>query len=275
MLNRTHKLEVGKEGIVGHVAARGEPRIALDVGADAVYFNSPDLPQTRSEMALPLIAHGQIIGVLDVQSTKPGAFSEEDTATLQVLADQVALAIDNSRLISEMQNALQEIKNLYELQVGQAWQKRLGDKKLVYTYNRLGAQNHLPVEANLRKDENDPGSIAIPIVFRGYQLGTVTLRKEEDNPTWSTEEIETVNTIVNQFSLALENARLLEETQRRAERERQLANITAKLRASNDPEKILRTAAEELLQALKVKQSQVLVNPKITQLRGVGGNGHD
>ena len=275
MLNRSHKLEVGKVGIVGYVAASGEPRIALDVGADAVFFNNPDLPQTRSEMALPLIARGQIIGVLDVQSTKPGAFSEEDTATLQVLADQVALAIDNSRLITEMQNALQEIKNLYELQVGHAWQKRLGDQKLVYTYNRLGTQNRLSVDTNHREDEEDPGSIVIPIVFRGYQLGTVTLCKEDDHPTWTTEEVETINTIVNQFSLALENARLLEETQRRAERERQLAEITAKLRASNDPDRIIRTAAEELLQALKVKQSQVLVNPRTTQTRGVGGNGHD
>ena len=275
MLNRSHKLEVGKVGIVGYVAATGKPRIALDVGADAVYFNNPDLPQTRSEMALPLITRGQTIGVLDVQSTKPGAFSDEDTATLQVLADQVALAIDNSRLIFEMQNALQEIKNLYELQVGHAWQKRLGNQKIAYAYNHLGVKPTLSTNSEASKEPNERSSIDIPIVFRGYQLGTVTLRRESDTPTWTTEEIETLNTIVTQFSLALENARLLEESQRRAERERQLADITAKLRASNDPERILRTAAEELHQALKVKQSQILVNPRINQVRGTGGNGHD
>ncbi|OGO26885.1 MAG: hypothetical protein A2W33_04605 [Chloroflexi bacterium RBG_16_52_11] len=274
MINRGHKLEVGKVGIVGYVAATGTPRIALDVGTDATYFNNPDLPQTRSEMALPLISRGQTIGVLDVQSTKPGAFSEEDTATLQVLADQVALAIENSRLISEMQNALQEIKNLYEVQVGQAWQKRLSNQKIAYTYNRMGAQTKLSVDEDLRNDPHDPNSISIPIVFRGFQLGTVNLQREGDHLTWTAEEIDTINTIVAQFSLALENARLLEETQRRAARERQMADITTKLRASNDPETILKTAAEELLQALKVKQSQVLVNPKITPVRGNGGNGH-
>ena len=274
MINRGHKLEVGKVGIVGYVAATGTPRIALDVGTDAIYFNNPDLPQTRSEMALPLTSRGQTIGILDVQSTKPGAFSEEDTVTLQVLADQVALAIENSRLILEMQNALQEIKNLYEVQVGQAWQKRLGKQKIAYSYNRVGAQTVLSVDEDLRDNQQDPNSISIPIVFRGFQLGSVILQREGDHLSWTAEEIDTINTIVAQFSLALENARLLEETQRRAARERQIADITTKLRASNDPETILKTAAEELLQALKVRQSQVLVNPKTTPVKGNGGNGH-
>lgn len=71
MLARNHSLAVGQTGIVGFVTATGQPRIALDVGADLVYFDNPDLPDTRSEIALPLRYAGQIIGALDVQSLKP------------------------------------------------------------------------------------------------------------------------------------------------------------------------------------------------------------
>ena len=78
MLARQHRLAVGHTGIVGHVTSTGSPRIALDTGADAVFFDNPDLPETRSEMALPLKVGDQIIGALDVQSTEPNSFTQED-----------------------------------------------------------------------------------------------------------------------------------------------------------------------------------------------------
>jgi GAF domain-containing protein len=106
MLDRKHKLRVGTEGIVGTVASSGEARIALDVGADAFYFDNPDLPQTRSEMALPLIAGSEVQGILDVQSLEPNAFAAEDIPTLQILADQLAIAVQNARLLRDTQEAL-------------------------------------------------------------------------------------------------------------------------------------------------------------------------
>ena len=87
MLARGHKLKVGEVGIVGTVAGSGQPRIALDVGKDAVFFDNPDLPQTRSEMALPLIIGDETFGVLDIQSVEANAFSEEDISTLQIIDD--------------------------------------------------------------------------------------------------------------------------------------------------------------------------------------------
>ena len=97
MLKRGHKLGIGQTGIVGFVAATGTSRIALDVGADAVFFDNPDLPSTRSELALPLRVGTEIIGVLDVQSTEQNVFQDEDTDVLSTLADQVAIAIQNGR----------------------------------------------------------------------------------------------------------------------------------------------------------------------------------
>jgi signal transduction histidine kinase/DNA-binding response OmpR family regulator len=102
MLRRGHKLRIGEAGIVGHVAATGEPRIATDVGSDAVFFDNPDLPETRSEMALPLKVRDRVIGVLDVQSTQSAAFAEEDVTALQTMADQLAVAIANGQLFQRV-----------------------------------------------------------------------------------------------------------------------------------------------------------------------------
>ena len=108
MIEHGHKLKVGEVGIVGHVTGSGEPRIALDVGADAVHFKNPYLPDTRSEMALPLKVGERIIGALDVQSTQEVAFSKDDVATLQIMADQLAMAIERTRLFEQTQAALEE-----------------------------------------------------------------------------------------------------------------------------------------------------------------------
>jgi signal transduction histidine kinase/putative methionine-R-sulfoxide reductase with GAF domain len=114
MLARVHKLRVGRVGIVGYVAGSGEPRIALDVGKDAVFFSNPDLPETRSEMALPLKVQERTIGVLDVQSTEAKAFGEEDVTVLQTMADQVAIALENARLFQAVEQELGERKRAEE-----------------------------------------------------------------------------------------------------------------------------------------------------------------
>ena len=122
MLERSHKLRIGQTGIVGNVAKTGKVRIALDTGADAIYFNNPDLPDTRSEMALPLIqANGEIIGVLDIQSKTPNAFYQEDIEILTTLADQVSIAIANARLYEDTQKALIEADMVYRQDLKIGW----------------------------------------------------------------------------------------------------------------------------------------------------------
>jgi GAF domain-containing protein/anti-sigma regulatory factor (Ser/Thr protein kinase) len=113
MLARGHKLAVGEEGIVGHVAGTGEPLVVLDVGREAVNLVNPDLPDTRSEVALPLVGHGRTIGVLDVQTDQPVTFTKEDVATLQTMADQLANAIESAQLFTAEQQRRQEAETLY------------------------------------------------------------------------------------------------------------------------------------------------------------------
>jgi GAF domain-containing protein/HAMP domain-containing protein len=107
MLNREHSLGVGRTGIVGFVTEIGEPRVMQSIGDDPHYYANPDLPETRSELTLPLTVSGSIIGALDIQSRIPNAFSDADILVLQIIADQLAVAIENARLLKR-QYALAE-----------------------------------------------------------------------------------------------------------------------------------------------------------------------
>jgi GAF domain-containing protein/HAMP domain-containing protein len=270
MLERGHRLEVGRVGIVGYVADAGEPRIALDVGADAVFFENPDLPDTRSEMALPLEVRGEILGVLDVQSTEGGAFTDEDVGVLQTMADQVAVAIENARLLEESQRALQELERLYGQQAREAWRERAGRQSAAYRYTRVGVEQAAPAsvpELEMPSSDHEPvaqggdGSrqLAAPIRLRGQEIGSIVLRQDPDEEPWSPEEVALMEEVSTQVALALENARLLEESQRRARRERMLSEVTARFSRSLDFNAVLQAAARELGQLSGVVEASVHV----------------
>ncbi len=115
MLARGHRLRVGGDSMVGWVTEHRKPRIASDVGRDAVHFVNPDLPATRSEITLPLLVAGHLIGVLDVQSTEEDAFDRDDIRTLQGLASQLAIAINNARRLSDEAALLEAASPFYRI----------------------------------------------------------------------------------------------------------------------------------------------------------------
>lgn len=256
MLARQHKLKVGEVGLVGHVAGSGEARIALDVGTDAVYFNNPDLPLTRSEMALPLKTYQRVIGVLDVQSQEVQAFTEEDLNILQILADQIALAIENARLLSESQQALRELQSLYRLQENLSWKEYLDQHQPAYHLDLDEVRPAPPgIEFSPAPESDSAHLLRLPISMRGQQLGQLVLQREADEAAWNEDEKDMVRTTLNQVALALENARLLEKTRRDAMRERVVTDISAQLWASTDIHTILRTALLELGQTLESSEA--------------------
>lgn len=110
MILNGHRLQVGDSSMIGWCIAHRQARIALDVGDDAVRFKNPYLPLTRSEMALPLIAHDTIIGAMTIQSAIAASFSRIDITALQTMADQIANAIDNARLFAERSALIQELE---------------------------------------------------------------------------------------------------------------------------------------------------------------------
>jgi len=257
MLNRQHKLKLDSNSIVGYVTSREEPRIALDVGSDAVYFNNPDLPTTRSEMALPLRLGGRVTGALDVQSTEANAFSEEDIATLSTLADQVAIAIENARLFSESREALVESQGTFDKYVKQEWSsfsKQARQTGFVYDGKRVSAwdgnrqpdQKRNIVQTGRLSLEKVSHTIAIPIKLRGQTIGMLDVRSKSGQREWSQDEITLLEAAAERAALALENARLVESAQRRAARERAIGEISTKIGTFSDMNAILQTAVEEL-----------------------------
>ncbi len=258
MLARSHRLRVGEQGIVGYVTSRGESRIALDTGKDAAYFDNPDLPETRSEIALPLRVRGKIIGALDVQSTESQAFSEEDAAVLQTLADQVAVAISNARLFQQAQEALEAERRAYAETSRRAWAEMSRELGLGYLCNPQGMYQ---VEGQWRPEmiqasqsgqiiRDERSTVAIPLKVRDQTVGVVRLRKPEAAGEWTAEEIALMETLSEQLGVALESARLYQDTQRRAVREQLTSQITSRMRESLDVETVLSTAAQEISAAL-------------------------
>jgi len=261
MLEKKHQLKVGETGIVGYVTQNTKARIALDVGKDAVYFDNPDLPQTRSEMALPLIIGGQVLGALDVQSTEPQAFSEEDISTLQILTEQIAIAIQNANLFNEAEKALETARMGYgEISRG-AW------SKILHNQPRIGFLATPPttiqihsdtLEVNLAKAVetgdlilgNDGLTISMPIRVRGQTIGAIRLKKSEISESWTQDEINLAIALSDQLSGALESARLYKESQQLAARESLISDISARINAVSHTDSILRETVQELGQAI-------------------------
>jgi GAF domain-containing protein len=247
MMARGHQLQIGEQGIVGHVTSTGKPRIALDVGTDATFFNNPELPLTRSELALPLKNEGQIIGALDVQSEVQKAFTNEDVEILSTLADQVSLAIENSRLFEQIQKTLMDAEVITRQNLRDTWSRLPQEYKLKgYKYTITGAA---PMEDFDEISLHNPfkNEIAIPINLRGEKIGTLSVqvpREERITP----DQTDLVMAVAERLGLALDNSRLFDETQKRGERERIIAEITSKIGSSVRTENILKTAAQELNQ---------------------------
>ncbi len=279
MLARGHRLAVGQVGIVGYVAKTGNPRIALDVGADATYFNNPDLPRTRSEMALPLKVRDTIIGVLDVQSTEPAAFDENDVSILSILADQIAIAIDNARLFGESQQALNELQAVYNQFTRQEWSalaSQLDAAGYIHTLSGGRQLNELvqtePIREALMRGEvvivapktadEDPAMV-MPVKLRGQVIGVLNVKSPIRGHIWSADEINMVQSVSDRLALALENARLFNQAQRRAATERAIGDVSSKLSASTNIDDILRLTVEELGRLLKDSEIAIQIGDGI------------
>jgi signal transduction histidine kinase/CheY-like chemotaxis protein len=276
MLERGHRLKVGEQGIVGSVTSCGQARIAEDVGEDAAYFDNPDLPNTRSEMTLPLRVGEQVIGALDVQSTKPAAFDGEDVALLGTLADQVAIAIENARLFEQTQKALEKVQSLHRQYVQREWSALTSRQQdLAFDYRRADTPvqtSSLPATAAAAVragevvatplEDNDngrnlgrglsPATLAAPIKLRDEIIGLLDVQDFDGPRYWTEDEIALVRAISDQVGQALENARLFAETSRRAEQMATLHKIGLDLASGLELERVLQSLHEQCRQALPV-----------------------
>ncbi len=263
MIRRNHQLKIGEQGIVGYVTQTGKPRIALDVGEDANYFTNPELPSTHSEMALPLKAGNETIGALDIQSTEVGAFTDEDFKTLSALADQVSLAIQNARLFGQTQKALSESETIQRQYVRQTWERLSTEEKVNGYHYSIAGVTELNDEEKKNVNENkiDGQNIDVPIILRGEIIGTLSVQAPK-NEQVGADQMDLIKAVAERVALSAENARLFDETKRRAEREHIVSDITTKIRSTNDPQEMIKTAIEELKRAIGVSRVEIVPKKK-------------
>jgi len=265
MLEQNFKLKVGQEGLVGDVTRTGQAHIALDVGTDAIHFQNPFLPQTRSEIVLPLRSRSVTIGALDIQTDVQSAFSEQDVKVLQLLADQLSAAIENAQLVQQGEGTLAELNNAYRLQTQSVWQSAINQyKRPSYEYDGIQVRavpQHLPndllkqlengepiiiKENDEQMDSHTKTTLMVPLMVLNQVIGVIGLEQEDPDHIWTNEEIAIVQAAASRAGITLENARLLEDSQRRAVKERTIFDATERIGSALNIGNILNTTAEEI-----------------------------
>ncbi|MBN1584528.1 MAG: GAF domain-containing protein [Anaerolineae bacterium] len=263
MLARNWWLPVGGESMIGRCVISGQADIQLDVGDAAVRFDNPYLPDTRSELALPLRAGTEVLGAMTVQSEQEAFFSEEDVSVLQTVADQVANAVRNARLFQQVETSLEAERRAYGEMTREAWQNLLSAQPdLGFLSDRqktdLAADLWRPeMQTTLHTGQQSPGSdgttLAIPVRVRDQVVGVIDGRKP-DGSAWTEDEIDLLSAMAEQLNVALEGAQLYRDAQRREARERLIAQAAARIREPLDLRAVLRTAADEIRQTLELDE---------------------
>jgi len=268
MLAGGHKLAVGGNSMVGWACAHKQARIALDVGQEAVRFANPLLPETRSEMALLLRAGERVFGALDIQSIQARAFDENDITAFQGMADQIAMALENARLLQQAQASLKEVERVNRLLTQQSWETFLSTEPMDFAeYHRPDTAPFTPEQAErlaLAEGQTDQaGVVCVPLTVRDQVIGTLIVEQAADQPgglkatAESDARIDLLRPVATQAVQAMESARLYEDTQRGAARERLLAQITAHMRETLDIDTVLQTAIREIGDAMGITEVEV------------------
>jgi GAF domain-containing protein/HAMP domain-containing protein len=266
MLARRHRIKIG-EGMIGWCIEHAEPRVAQVVGEDDLRLATEELPETRAEAAIPLRSRGNVVGALTVQDRQPNIFDEQMMSVLQNMADQVAIALDNARLFAESEEALDSARRAYTEISREAWGEYLEAQQDInylatpQVESRLQASDWAPEMAETYTvgeiTRHGEDTIHIPIILRDQTLGVVRLRKQAGTGTWTDDEIQLMDTIVDQLETALETARLYSSTQIQAERERLTHEVTDKLHRSYDMDTLMQTLLQEISSALGASSAYV------------------
>jgi GAF domain-containing protein/HAMP domain-containing protein len=254
MLASGHRLPLGDNSMVGWVCANKQARIALDVGAEAIRFANPLLPQTRSELVMPLRLGDRVLGAMDIQSAQAQAFDSNDITALQGMADQIAVALENARLFQQAQSSLKELERANQMLVERGWEAFLHTRPANF------AEFHQPGAAPLTVNDvtaieettssDSQGRISIPLKVREQTIGTLIVTAGDGQPNWWTKDRALLELLATQATQAMESARLFEESRQRAGREQMTGEITTRMRETLDVDTVIRTALDEMYRAL-------------------------
>jgi GAF domain-containing protein len=284
LLERQHSLNVGSMSVIGEVTGDGKPKI--EVAGKGVHRFNAILSATKLEAAFPLRIGTQVIGALDLQSRFEYAFGRHDIATFQSLADSLSLVIDNVRqyeaavervqenqaLAEQARSALREVDRLNKRLIGRAWTEFLRTQASG-TGIDLDAQTQvitpheewtdtLKQAAVQNKTVQKQNIVAVPLRLRGQVIGAMEFELDEDG-RFSQEDLELIEEIGERFGLAAENTRLVEESQRVAQREALINEISSRMQASNNVEATLTEAARSLRETLQAHRVMIRLGSPI------------
>ena len=276
MLAKGHRIALNAPPSLVARAARNREIVSVDNVREASdWLSNPLLPDTYSEMAVPIILNEQVVGVLDVQENKLAGLDDSDATLLQSLANQVAVAIRNARLFQEVETALSEAQASQERYVDNTWQKQkvaaMGgyyhysrhnapapEATVVEQVNQLASTHERPFVAPVdgsHSDEIQPQIIAAPVLFQSQKIGVFQVHPTTADQTWTDDDIAVVEAVLDQFAQIAESIRLFNETRERASRERLVGQISDKLRRAPDIETLMKVGIEELSKALGSKRT--------------------
>jgi GAF domain-containing protein len=239
-----HRLEISGRSMVAGAIREKTARIAQVASQEKQRFENPLLPYTRSEIALPLMAGERVLGALNVQSTKESDFTPQVVDTMQNMANQVAIALENARLFQEAQQVIREMRAVQQQYLMEGWQG----------FSKENENLEYAVGDDVREN---PKTIQIPISLRDQILGEIQL---EGNEEWTSDKQSLVDAVAKQAAIALENARLVSESRQAAVRERMLAEINSKIWSAATIDSILQTTVKELGRRLDAAQATIELN---------------
>jgi GAF domain-containing protein len=256
--------------MIGWSIANAQARVAQEATADVVRTAIPELPDTRSEAALPLRSRGQVIGAISVQSDQPNAFDDTIIGVLQSMADQLAVAIDNAHLFSASQQALEAERRAYATQSRLAWdawlrtQSRFSLRADDHGVSQAEYIWHPEMDHAFQQDSTVVTSerLSVPVRVRNHVIGVMNLDRGSRRLAWSSDDVAFLESVADQLGIALDSARLYAETQQRAEQERLVGQVTGRMRESLDVETVLKTAVEEIYAALGLENLVIQLTPQ-------------
>jgi GAF domain-containing protein/HAMP domain-containing protein len=285
LLQRGHFLEVGSRSVIGSVTAMGHAVVALDTSNNPIHQRNEFLPDTRAEMALPLRLGNRVIGALDLQSTQPDAFTEQDVELFQGIADQITIAIENAMLFEESRVRLREIERLNRTLTEAAWLETERQREPPRLHAASGpvspgnaAWSELQLEAMQTRQiaartSGDTVTFAVPVLLRDQVLGAVEWQVPQSRYTEGTRQ--TALALTMRLALAAENIRLFEQSRRAAQRELLVNRISSKLIGTTNIDEILQTAVRELGLALHTPQTAIRLTAPTTSPAGSPGDADD
>ena len=263
-------LGAGPESAVWGAYREGEPRINHGMGSEiALPLRLQDHGDATGEPGIRPVSPtgGRVIGVLDIQSAEPGAFSREDLDVFGIVADQLALAIENASALNACRQAVQRLDMAYNTRLATMWRESI----VPWQYRFDGVEVHRVGVGEAYGERVEPrptrppqpaeGDLVVPLSLRGQVIGTIALRRNAEVSGWSPQERALAASVGAQAGQALESALLLRESQMALLSEQAAERIASGMQRTPDVDKVIQTAMRDLQALFDLEAVEVRVDP--------------